>query len=226
MSTIEGVSVERREAVTVVRMDRGENRFHPDLLTALEGALDDLAANEDPAALVLTGSGKFFSNGLDLEYLGANPDQLEAIIGRVQRVFARVLALDAPTVAAVNGHAFAGGGMLALCFDQAVMRADRGYFCLPEADLGMPFTPGMNALITARLSPPAAHRAMVTAQRFAADEALAAGIVTEVTPEDEVLDRAVERAAALAGKPRQAVGAIKGRLYAEAIELLEAGALS
>lgn len=226
MTSIEGVIVERREAVTVVRMDRGENRFHPDLLTGLEAVLDELGGNEDPAALVLTGAGKFFSNGLDLDYMGANPDEVESIVVRVQRIYGRILGLDVPTVAAVNGHAFAGGGMLMLGFDQVVMREDRGYFCLPEADLGIPFTPGMNELVRSRLSPPVAHRAMVTAERFPGTEALAAGIVTELAAEEAVLDRAVELAAARVGKPRQALGVIKQRLYGEAIELLEAGKLS
>jgi enoyl-CoA hydratase/carnithine racemase len=212
--------VERRDAVFVVRMDRGENRFHPDMLAALEAVLDEIAGSDEPAALVLAGTGKYFSNGLDLEYMGANPSEAEAILGRVHGLLGRVLGLDVPTVAAVNGHAFAAGAMLALCFDVAVMRDDRGFFCLPEADLGLPFTPGMNALITARLSPPVAHRAMTTAHRFTAPEALAAGIVTETAAEDEVLERAVALATTLVGKPRHGLGAIKRAMYATAIETL------
>lgn len=219
-STPTGVDVERRGATLVVRIDRGENRFHPDLLTALESVLGEIEGHDEPAALVLTGTGKFFSNGLDLEYLGANPGEAEETIGRVHAVLGRLLALDVPTVAAINGHAFAAGAMLALTFDLAVMRSDRGYFCLPEADLGLPFTPAMNALITARLSPPVAHRAMVTGHRFTGSEALAAGIVTELAPEQEVLDRATALAEGLAGKPRHGIGAIKRGMYLDAIEAL------
>jgi Delta3-Delta2-enoyl-CoA isomerase len=217
----DGIDVERRGPVVVVTMDRGENRLHPELLTGLEALLDAIEGDDAPAALVLTGSGKFFSNGLDLEYMGAHPDEAEAILARVHALFGRVLALDVPTVAALNGHAFAAGAMLALAFDLAVMRADRGYFCLPEADLGLPFTPGMNALITARLAPPAAHRAMVTAHRFTGEQALAAGIVTELAPEAEVLDRAATLAADLAGKPRHGLGAIKRGIYGDVIDALD-----
>jgi enoyl-CoA hydratase/carnithine racemase len=218
----DGIDVERRGLVIVVTMSRGENRLHPELLTGLESVLDAIEADDAPAALLLTGSGKFFSNGLDLEYMGAHPDEAEAILARVHSLFGRVLALDVPTVAAINGHAFAAGAMLALCFDLAVMRTDRGYFCLPEADLGLPFTPGMNALLTARLSPPVAHRAMVTAHRFTGPEALTAGIVTDLAPEQDLLDRALTIATDLAGKPRQGLAAIKQAMYAPVIAALTA----
>jgi len=216
----EGIAAERRDAVVVVTMDRGENRLHPRLLSGLESILDAVERDDAPTALVLTGSGKFFSNGLDLEYMAANPEEAEAILARVHALYGRLLGLGVPTVAAINGHAFAGGAMLALSCDLAVMRSDRGYFCLPEADLGLPFTPGMNALLTARLSPPTAHRAMVTGHRFTGTEALAAGIVTDIAPEHEVLDRAVALAAGLAAKSRPAVAAIKRGMYGDVIGAL------
>jgi enoyl-CoA hydratase/carnithine racemase len=220
-ATESAVTVEREGAVTIVRMHHAEeNRFHPRLLDALHGVLDELESGDEPAALVLTGTGKFFSNGLDLEYMGANPDEAEAVLGRVHSLFGRVLGLGVPTVAAINGHVFAAGAMLALAFDHAVMREDRGYFCLPEADLGLVFTPGMNALITARLSPPVAHEAMVTGRRYGGGDALAAGIVSEVAPEEEVLARAVSRAAELAGKPRHGLVGIKRGLYGSALDIL------
>lgn len=215
-----GVAIERRGAVTVVRMDSEANRLHPRLLDALNAALDEIQASDGAAALVLTGTGKFFSNGLDLDYMSSNPADAENTLARVHALFGRVLGLEVPTVAAINGHAFAAGAMLALAFDQAVMREDRGFFCLPEADLGLPFTPGMNALITARLSPPVAHQAMVTGHRYGGPDALAAGIVSEVAPEAEVLERAVNRAEAQAGKPRQPLAAIKRGLYGPALDLL------
>ncbi len=214
--------VERVGAVTVVRMVAGENRFNPEMLGAVESALVALERSEEPGALVMTGEGKFFSNGLDLEWMGtAPPGGAEDVLRRVHALFARLLVFPTATVAAINGHAFAAGAMLALACDARVMREDRGYFCLPEADIGLPFTPGMSALLKARLSAASAHEAMLTARRYGAQDALAAAIVDAAVPAEQVLEVAVARAAALVGKPRATIAAIKRGLYGEAVAALE-----
>ncbi|MWA04354.1 enoyl-CoA hydratase/isomerase family protein [Actinomadura sp. LD22] len=219
------IDLQRDGDVYVLRFDDGENRFSPDFLSAVEGALDTVEKNDGPGALVTTGTGKFYSNGLDLEWLGAHGDRLEAYLSRIHAVYARLLELPMPTVAAINGHAFAGGGMLALAHDFAVMRTDRGYFCLPEADLGMTFTPGMNALIAARLPKRTAHEAMITGRRYAAEQAMAAGIVQRTADEAGVLPAAVELAGSLAGKDGRVVGKIRADLYRPALEALRGPAL-
>jgi enoyl-CoA hydratase/carnithine racemase len=112
--------------------------------------------------------------------------------------------------------------MLALAHDLAVMRSDRGYFCLPEVDLGIPFTPGMSALIRARLPIATAHEAMTTGRRYGGEEAHDAGLVAGVGTEDEVLDIAVARAQERAANAGPTMGAIKARLYGEVIEALAA----
>lgn len=214
------IDLQRDGDVYVLRFDAGENRFSPDFLDAAQGALDTLEKNDGPGALVTVGTGKFYSNGLDLDWLGANQDRFEDYLRSVHGLYARVLSLPMPTVAAINGHAFAGGGMLALAHDFAVMRTDRGYFCLPEVDLGMSFTPGMGALIQSRLPKAAAHEAMVTGRRYTAEQARAAGIVQRTAAEDEVLPTAVELAASLAGKNGKAMGKIRTDMYRPALDAL------
>lgn len=209
--------LQRHGAVYVLSLGDDENRFHPDRLSAINSALDEVEAADGPKAVVTTGSGKFYSNGLDLDYMAANPDAAEANLADVHALFARVLAYPAPIIAAVHGHAFAAGAMLALAHDQIVMRADRGFFCLPEVDLGIPFTGGMNALIRSRLPIATAHEAMTTARRYGGEDARAAGIVAATAGEGEVVDAAVARADALAPKAGPVFGAIKARLYAEVI---------
>ena len=207
--------LKRHGAVFVLTLGDDENRFHPDRLTAINAALDEVEATEGPKAVVTTGEGKFYSNGLDLDYMAANPDAAESNLAEVHALFARVLAFPAPIVAAVQGHAFAAGAMLTLAHDFIVMRADRGYFCLPEVDLGIPFTAGMNALIRSRLPIATAHEVMTTARRYGGEDARAAGIVAATAGEGEVVDAAVARAEALAAKAGAVFGAIKARLYAE-----------
>lgn len=185
-----------------------------------DGFLADLASSSEPAALVTTGGGKFYSNGLDLEWLGAQPERLGEYVARVQQLFERVLTLPVPTVAAVNGHAFGAGAMLALAHDHRVMRDDRGYVCLPEVDIHIPFSPGMNALVMSKLSPRAAVDAMTTGHRFPADEALAAGIVDATASLEALPGAAAARVEHLAGKDRTTLGTIKQRMYADVVAAL------
>ncbi|MCV7278728.1 enoyl-CoA hydratase/isomerase family protein [Mycolicibacterium flavescens] len=213
----QAAGLDKRGAVFVLTLGDDENRFHPDRLRAINAALDEVEAADGPRAVVTTGVGKFYSNGLDLDFMAAHPDAAEANLAEVHALFARVLAFPAPIVAAVQGHAFAAGAMLALAHDQIVMRADRGYFCLPEVDLGIPFTSGMNALIRARLPIATAHEAMTTARRYGGTDACAAGIAAAAAGEAELLDTAVARAEALAAKAGAVFGTIKARLYAEVI---------
>jgi Delta3-Delta2-enoyl-CoA isomerase len=112
--------------------------------------------------------------------------------------------------------------MLALAHDQRVMRADRGFFCLPEIDINIPFTPGMSALIAARLPADTAHESMTTGRRYGGSDAAVAGIVDEAIGEADVLPRAIERAASLAGKNPDTLQTIKQRLYSGPLEALRA----
>ncbi|MFJ5116752.1 enoyl-CoA hydratase/isomerase family protein [Kitasatospora sp. NPDC088548] len=213
--------LERDGEVFVLHLDADdENRFHPDRLTVLEAAFDEVEAASGPRALVTAGSGKFWSNGLDLDWLLNNGDRFAAYLDRVHALLARTLASPVVTVAALNGHTFAAGAMWALAHDSRVMRVDRGYFCLPEVDLDLSFERGMSDLIRARLAPQVAHEAMTTGRRYGGGEALAAGIVEEVADEAGLLAAAVERARALAGKTRPARGRIKEMLYSETLASL------
>lgn len=198
--------------VFVLDLGDGENRFHPDWLAEVGAALDEVE-QATPRALVTTATGKFYSNGLDLEWLGQHGDQLVTYVGDVQALLARVLEFPAPTVAAIQGHAFAAGAMLALAHDFRVMRSDRGYFCLPEVDIDIPFTPGMSALIQGKLTPAAALEAMTTGRRFGGADAAEAGLVDEAVAEPEVLATAVARVRPLAGKNPKTLGAIKAGMY-------------
>ncbi|MGW2117394.1 enoyl-CoA hydratase-related protein [Streptomyces zhihengii] len=212
--------LDRQDNVFLLDLGDGENRFHPDWIAAVGAALDEVEKAEGPRALVTTATGKFYSNGLDLEWLFAHADQHLDYVVSVHDLFARMLSLPVITVAALQGHTFAAGAMFSLAHDFRVMRADRGYWCLPEADIDIPFTPGMSALVQGRLTPQTAHEAMTTARRYGGRDALAAAIVDMAVEEAAVRDTAVEKAAALVAKAGATLGTIKARMYAPVLTVL------
>lgn len=202
----------------VLQLGSDENRFTPDWMNDLEHAVGTVTA--DPAPLVTIGEGKFFSNGLDLDWMRANPTESSAYSARVGALLAAFLTLPVPTVAAVNGHAFGGGALLATAHDWRIMRSDRGYFCFPEIDLELSFGRGLSALIQSKFTPRTALDAMTTGYRYGGEEALAAGLVDGTATESGLLEAARERVAGLTGKHSATLGSIKSTMFAEAADRL------
>src|SRR5262245_50292945 len=144
------LGLERHGNVVIVHQRSGENRFNGDSMADWHAVLDELEAVQGPLALVTTGDGRFYSNGLDLDWMAEHPDEGSQVMPEVYRLFGRILAFPGITVAAVNGHAFGGGAILASLHDYTIMREDRGYWCMPEVDLGVPLSPELHAACTAR----------------------------------------------------------------------------
>lgn len=207
------------DKIAILRLGEDENRFSPEFLDVINGQLDDIE-NAGAQGLVTTASGKFYTNGLDLDWLGAHADQTQTYVARVQALLARVLTFPMPTAAAVTGHAFGAGAMLAMAHDVRVMRADRGFFCFPEVDIRIPFTDGMAALIQAKLTPRAAVASMTTGRRFGGEEAAEVGIVDATAPEAEVTAAATDLLRPLGGKDPGTLGAIKQTMFRAAARAL------
>lgn len=218
-----GVELSRESEVFVLRLGDGENRFDRVFVDAVSRALDVVEASSGPGALVTLGAGKFYSNGLDLEWMGGpGRDDLPRFLLDVLALLGRMLALPLPTVAAVNGHCVAAGALFALAHDYRVMRADRGFFSLPEIDLRLPLQPGMMALLREKLGPTVLRDTLLTGARLGGQAAQHLGIVDDAVAEAEVLPRALDRAASLAGKDRATLGALKRGLYGDALRVLGA----
>ncbi|WP_405137276.1 enoyl-CoA hydratase-related protein [Nocardia sp. NBC_01388] len=213
------LTLTHHDKIAVLDLGGDENRFSPAFLDEVNTALDTVVA-DGSHALLTTASGKFYSNGLDLEWLSANGDRADWYVGQVQALLARVLAFPLPTAAALPGHAFGAGAMLAIAHDFRVMRADRGYFCFPEADIRIPFTKGMAALIQSKLTPKAAIASMTTGHRFPAPEALVYDLIDAAVPEAEVTESALGLLTPLGVKDPSTLGAIKHVMFAEAVAAL------
>jgi Delta3-Delta2-enoyl-CoA isomerase len=212
------IDLDRDGDVWILRMTAGENRFTQDWLDAVRAALDQVEAEPGPAALVTTGQGKFYTNGLDLDWLAARGDGAARFLADLTRLLGRLITFPVPTVAAVNGHAFGAGAVLAVAHDFLVMREDRGYWCLPEADLGLPLTPALFAVVSAKLPARGGQEAVLTGRRYGGADAVAAGIVHQAVPQDQVLARAVAVAAPLAGQDRRTRAEHKRLLFGAAAQ--------
>ena len=211
----------REGAVFVLRWEDGENRFRDESIRSWNAALDEIEATDGPKALVTTGAGKFYSNGLDLEWaMRERKESFPEYVMEVLALLGRVLSFPCVTVAASNGHAFGAGAQLLVAHDYRLMRAERGFFCMPEIDMRAFLHPGMTALLAARLPAQTAHEVIATGTRYGGELALARRIVDEAVAEAEVLPRAVARAAALAAKADPAMAVLKRGMYPRVLEAL------
>jgi enoyl-CoA hydratase/carnithine racemase len=207
------VTLRTTSPVWVLDLGDDENRFSPEFLSSVDQALTAITDSSEPAALMITATGKFFSNGLDLDWVAANPEQWDTHVASVQSMFARVLTLPVPTVCAINGHCFAAGAMLALACDYRVMRTEKGFYSLPAIDIKIPLAIGMTSMIQSKLTPRAALDVMTTGWRYDAPMALEAGIVDSICDVADLQDVARKMVATLAGKDRHTLGTIKSTIY-------------
>jgi enoyl-CoA hydratase/carnithine racemase len=183
-------------------MNDGPNTICPDWQQRMLEILDTVEADcGQGTALVLSGVDKFFCNGLNLEKLMTlAPEEMEQFGKRMAEIHKRFLVLPCPTVAAMNGHAFAGGAFMALSCDYRIMREDRGWFSVSEVDVGVPIPPAMMGILQGKLPANTARDALLTGKRYTADEAIAAGIADGKAPMDELLEQAKALASQLGTK--------------------------
>lgn len=209
------------DGVRVLHLGDGPNMFDAAFVGQLDASLTTIEADPDATTLVTTASGKHFSNGFDLEFLGGlELDELMAFMDRTSAALARILTFPIPTVAAMNGHAFGIGALLALAHDQRVQNVDRGWFCLPEIDLRMRFNPFQLGLVVGKLSRPTAQEAVLSGRRYDGPASLEAGIVDAVGSPDELVTVASGIAAPRVGKDRTITQTLKGDLYAAMLSKL------
>jgi enoyl-CoA hydratase/carnithine racemase len=207
-------TLRRDDAVFVIDFGADENVTSDPWATRMDALLDEVDSTDGPTCLVTTGSGKHYSNGLDVGYMSSvDADAVAAYVGRVLAVVRRIMLLGVPTVAAVNGHAFGMGAFLSIAHDQVVMREDRGFFCFPEVHLGMSFPPPLMAIGAAVLTPGTLRRSMTTGHRYSGPEAQVAGIVDTTAPLEDLIDTAVAMARPLAPTAGPNLATIKRQLF-------------
>jgi enoyl-CoA hydratase len=218
------VSVETTDGIALVTLRRPPaNALAPSLLAEGAALMEELRA-DPPDALVVTGGGGFFSGGVDLKLAPTlTPEEQAGMVAGINRLFIDWYSFPRPVVAAVNGHAVAGGMILALCADRRI-GADDATYGLTELRVGVPYPAAAIGCVRAELTPAAARRLVLEAELIEADSALSHGLLDEVLPADRVLERAREVAAELAALPTGAYEKVKAQLRGPAIERMREGA--
>ncbi|MGH9442686.1 MAG: enoyl-CoA hydratase-related protein [Thermoanaerobaculia bacterium] len=214
------IRVEKDGEIAVLRMDDGkanamQERFFADLDRAFDGAAG-------AAAVVVAGNGKFFSGGLDLPALSAaGRAEVEKALEHLHRTMMRIFLWPAPVVCAVNGHAIAGGCVLALQGDVRLMADGAFKIGLNEVNLGVGLPVFVFETLRCQVSPALLRRIALEGMLFAPPEALDAGLIDAVVPPGDILRAAVEKARSLSEIPPGAYAQVKGLLRNSAAEAID-----
>ena len=215
--------------IYVIKMSAADNRFNPSFCGSLSSALDRIKSaikSEDSckSALIVTGSGKFFSNGLDLQFLMTQPDPNQFLIEHYEPLLNKFLTFPLPTVALVNGHAFAGGMCLALALDYRVSIESSNpkrpiLLSMNELLIRASIPAGMLSVLRAKLASPRILRDCIYARRWTLQEAHADGIIDFIfSSESELM--AFTKSKAIEFKYTEVLESIKTESYREASSLL------
>jgi enoyl-CoA hydratase len=203
--------VERDGTVALLRLENGKaNAMGPTFLDRLDGLLGQLG---DARAAVITGQGSAFSAGLELPVLvDLNRATMRGFIHHFEAVMLRVFELPIPLVAAVNGHAIAGGCVLALQADVRIGADRDSRIGLNETQLGIGLPAAVVETLRWQVPGPSLAAIALEGRLFSPREALQAGLLHELSPEGELLERALRRASALAALPPAGVRMVKQSL--------------
>ena len=201
------VELEKKGAVGVITMNRPEalNALNDQVLQDLDGVLDQVERDEEILVVVLTGAGRSFVAGADIgQMAGFTAVEAKAFGVYGNQVFLKLENLTKPTIAAVNGFALGGGCELCMACDIR-LASEKAKFGQPEVGLGI--TPGFGGTQRLARIVGTAHamELILTAKTIRAEDALALGLVTHVYPAEELMDKALELANAIAANAQIAV---------------------
>lgn len=218
------IQVEDSDGVAVVRLAHGKvNAMDVELLASIRDTFRELATSS-VRAVVLTGEGRAFSAGVDLRRLvDGGPEYVRAFLPVLSAAFEAVFEHPTPVVAAVNGHALAGGFVLYQACDERLLADGRGRVGVPEVLVGVPF-PSAALEIVRYACGLLAQRLVITGATFAMPEAVERGLGDELVPADALLERALERARFFVDKiPAATFRMTKRQLRAHATARIRAG---
>ena len=222
------VQWETQNSTAVITMVGGENRHNPVFLEAMLTALDEIEADKAMKAVVIeSGDPKYWSLGIDLNWMMGimgDPErhgEIRAFLYRLNDLFKRLLTYPMPVIAAMGGHAFGDGSIMACACDFRLMRSDRGFFCFPEVDIDIPFLPGMMAIVRNAVPSPAMEKMVLTGARIGGAELVAMGVAVDAADSPEQLHEKAMALAASFDKNRGVFGELKKRMHKHILAAIE-----
>lgn len=210
-----------KDGVLTLRLAHGKaSALDVELLDALVNELT--SAGDDVRAVVLTGTGSIFSAGVDLFRLTSEgPEYVRRFLPQLHRFVRAFFGFPKPVVAAVNGHAIAGGCIIVLASDYRLMAEGNGRIGIPELLVGVPFPVAPLEVVRFAVPRNTVQSLIYTGVTLPPDEALKAGLIDGVVAPEKLLERAGEIALQLAAIPTAAFSLTKQRLRAEALRRMD-----
>ena len=221
------VSWSKDENVAIISMNNGENRQNLDFAIAMNTAIDEIVADKTIQALILTSSDeKNFSQGVDVAWMGPlfmkkELQPIKDFMYKMNDVFKKLMLSPMPTIAAINGHAFGNGAIISCACDFRFMRADKGYFCFPEVNVGIPLLYGMNAFVKKAVPLYKLVEMQFGGNRYGAAELEQHGIIKKACADKEELMKESLAFAKTYQKKRGILGEMKKRMYKDIIDVMD-----
>jgi len=222
------ITLERAGGVTLLRFNRAQrlNAFSQPMYQLLLQSIEQFAADEAQRVLLITGAGRAFCAGQDLneiDELGKrSSDELGVAVGQLQHITRLMCSTHKPMIAVINGPAVGFGAELTLACDVR-LAAESAYFMFPEIERGLFFTNAATLLLRATVGPTRATYLLLTGERLLAQEALAAGLISQILPDEQLLDHAWALARRLSSLNPESVGlTLKGLHLHQAASLEDA----
>jgi 3,2-trans-enoyl-CoA isomerase len=214
------VLVSINKGIAEVSLRRGKvNALNQEVVDELSRCFENLAANREVRAVIFTAEGPFFSFGFDIpEFLSYSKESFTEFLKRFTRLYAYLFTYSKPLVAALNGHAIAGGCMLALACDYRIMASGKARISLNEITFGSTVFAGSAVMLKSLVGGKNAQRVLYDGTMYSAEEALEIEMVDGVSSSERLMDDARELATRLATKNPDAFRSIKRLLRAPVAE--------
>jgi len=221
------IAWEKDETIAIIRMNNSENRQNLDFANTMIATIDEVIEDQRVTALIITSTDlKFWSLGVDIDWLGKQLQSqsfqnIKNFMYGMNAVFKKLLLLPIPAIAAISGHAFGNGAILSCACDFRFMRSDKGFFCFPEVDLGIPFLPGMIAFIKKAIPLYKLNELKLTGRKATAQELESSHVILKACTSEEELRMESLRFAKTFTKKRGIFGEHKKRMHKQILQIMD-----